>query len=391
MSDQKTTQNILPRIVLDGPSALTLFRDRDDRAASVHEFVYEPENDFVPEYLSDEDVAATLGDTNVFGHRTLDRLLQHGDLRIGIPSFSRSRAQGVARCVTRSRELKLVPYGDLGLRPPADDSPLYLLVPNAESKRRVRNVSQRACTTRVTPDSFKRLGDVVLVPKPEFAYVLLAHHLSFVELIVVGMEMCGRYRLTGAPSNQLLVSSGAIYDCDQLMTPTSMHDYANQNSSFPGAALALRTCKYLVPNSSSPMETIVYLLLCLPRSMGGYGLPKPQLNAKRVVNTYAGSITFSRTLIPDLYWPSARLDMEYDSDEFHSDAESLAKGARRALALRAMHVDVISMTRDIVYDESAFHAAARLVSSRLGIRFRPFSESALKKRRELRELLLWQN
>lgn len=120
-------------------------------------------------------------------------------------------------------------------------------------------------------------------------------------------------------------------------------------------------------------------------------MPKPQLNAKRVVNTYAGSITFSRTLIPDLYWPSARLDMEYDSDEFHSDAESLAKGARRALALRAMHVDVISMTRDIVYDESAFHAAARLVSSRLGIRFRPFSESALKKRRELRELLLWQN
>ena len=71
------------------------------------------------------------------------------------------------------------------------------------------------------------------------------------------------------------------------------------------------------------METALYLLLCLPRKLGGYGLPRPTLNAKRKVTALAGSFTLSRTLVPDLFWSSAMFDMEYDSEEFHASAEAL--------------------------------------------------------------------
>ncbi len=121
--------------------------------------------------------------------------------------------------------------------------------------------------------------------------------------------------------------------------------------------------------------------------MGGYALPRPSLNAKRKVNSYAESFTFSRKLIPDLYWASVRLDIEYDSDEFHSNPLSLREGARRTLALRTMHVDVIALTSDVVHDEEAFAGVARLVAKKVGKRLPP-SSTKQAERLALRAALL---
>ena len=46
-----------------------------------------------------------------------------------------------------------------------------------------------------------------------------------------------------------------------------------------GKAKAKRALKYVIDGSLSPMETMVYMLLCLPVMLGGYGLPKPEMNS----------------------------------------------------------------------------------------------------------------
>ena len=378
----------LPIIALDGPSALVLYRDRDDAALVRSPPTYATGATVDLPYLSDEDIAASLASTNVFGHRAFDPLVDGGGESADAPSLRRARVKSLAHCASCSADFKRMPYAELGLRPRASDSPLYVLITNDLARRKVRNVRQRALSSRVPEGSLRWLGTSVLVPSPELMLLLLAHHLDVVDVITACMEVCGRYRLVGTTSNELFRSNRTLYDQGQLSTPKRILDLCDRARGISGRALLQRACKYFAPNSSSPMETVVYLLLCLPRSLGGYGLPKPLLNARRRVTACAGKITFSQTLIPDLYWPAARLDMEYDSDEFHSDLESLQMGARRTMALRAMNVDVLSVTYDLVSDERAFDAMARMVAKRLRVRLPDGRAVNQEKRRELRGRLL---
>lgn len=404
-------------IALDGPSALSLYRDREDCArreqdseASASQEPPVPTEDYSQEvgavrnkavaadlvdsdevyyYLSDEDIAAELADTSIFGHHGPRRLTtRQGNSEADIPSLRRSSIRTFARCATNSRDLKRIPYAQIGLQPPMAGSPLCIVAPDTSSRRTVRNVRQRACAHAVPTNSLYRLGDNVLVPTPELTFLLLARHLELVRLTMAGLELCGHYRMVGATTSHPVTSKRTIYNCDALTTPEALQKFLERAGDFPGIASAKRACTYLVKDSASPMETIVYLLLCLPRNMGGYGLPRPTLNAKRTVNTYAQSFTFAHTLVPDLYWASAHLDVEYDSDEFHADPLSLAKGARRTLALRAMHVDVISMTSDMLHDEAAFGASVRLVAKKLGYRLPAPRKNEQEKRHKLRDLLL---
>jgi hypothetical protein len=384
--NEQTAERI-PTIALDAPSALTLYRDRDDAARVASPPVYEPVRREIS-YLSDEDIAASLADTNIFGHRAFDPLVDGAGESTGMAALVRSRARSFVHCASRSRDIKRIPFDSLGLRAPSKDSPLYMLVPNKLARRRINNVKQRACSVNVPTNTLKRLGYSVLVPSPELTLLLLTHHVGLIEVIVAGMELCGRYRLVGAQSKSLFSSNRTLYDVGQLSSPSYIARLEERAAGFEGRAVLKRACNYVAPNSSSPMETVVYLLLCLPRSMGGYGLPKPLLNAKRRVTSVAGSITMSNTLVPDLYWIDARLDLEYDSDEFHSDCESLRKGARRTMAFRAMNVDVLSMTHDIVCDERAFDVVARMIAKRLGVRLPAEAGMDKSKRRELRSILL---
>ena len=277
------------------------------------------------------------------------------------------------------------------MQPPVEGAPLYLLVSGITTRRAVRNVRERTCSVALPSDCFKLLGGQVLVPTPEFCFLLLSKHVNLATLIQLGMEMCGHYRMVGAMSSTLTQSKRTIYNCDALTTPERIISFLDSMQGFPGINQARRAAQYLVADSASPMETTLYMLLCLPNALGGYGLPTPALNAKRPVNQNAQSFTFSHTLIPDLYWKQALLDVEYDSEEFHASKDALDKGARRTLALRAMHVDVFSMTSDMVHDEAAFHTFARLLARRLHKRIRKPTELMQERRAALRTTLLGQS
>lgn len=379
-----------PKIALDGPSALTFYRDRCEQESTPWQtpppepFEVDSDGDI---WLSDEDVAATLSTQSVFGRSDeFEASATASGMRM--PTLRRSNMQRLAQCAMRSKDLKLVPYETLGVQPPSHSSPLFILVPNPNSKRRVTCVSQRAYTHPIARYSFTRVEDSVYVPCPEFTYALMAHYLTLPGLMLLAMELCGHYRLVGALSRNPLQAQRILYNQQPLTTTARLRSFVDKCGPFSGRKSAMRALAHVANDAASPMESVVYLLLCLPRSLGGYGLSKPILNAKRPVTELAGKLTMANHLIPDLYWPEQRLDVEYDSDEFHSSPTSLTAGARRTMALRLMQVEVVSLTYDIVCDVDALDATARLVARRLGQRVYPTNAQAATAREALRDALL---
>ncbi len=251
----KSTVTRKPLIALDGPSALALFRDRDDRAQMVSDSVYEQIQD---EEWHCHDDPFSIADLHVFGGIN-GRSWEQSDLEDGEPELVRTRATNLSLCTNRSRDIKIVPFDSLGLRPPDKSSPLYLLTANSKAKRTVRNVRQRALGNEIPRDSFRRLGKSVLVPTPELCFLLLAGHVGLIELITLGMEMCGHYRLVGGPTHSPTVTNRTVFGCARLTTPDRLRAFAERMRGFPGRSLALRACKYIAGESCSPMETIVYL------------------------------------------------------------------------------------------------------------------------------------
>jgi len=281
-----------------------------------------------------------------------------------------------------------MPIPNLGLLPHSQKSPLFLLAAKASDRRQVKYVRVRVLSNTLPAWSLMRAGKTVFVPTPELTFLLLAQHLSLSELIAVGMEMCGHYRLQGASTLSPLRSQRTLYNQQLLTTPAAIDRLLERSRGIPGVKIARRALKYVVPNSASPMETTLYMLLCLPRALGGYAMPRPILNARRPVTKQAESFTFWKTLVPDLYWPSVRLDLEYDSESFHADPESLAAGARRTLALRAMKVDVVVATKEVVYDANTFDATVRLLAKALHHRLLPSTPAFEQQQKTLRDVLL---
>ena len=390
------------KIAIDGPSALVFYRDRDVARNQGKPFYAQPvhaapevnmaamedvdDEDFC---LSDDDMAMMLAESHVFGGLPKTSRRDTEDEKAGLAPLKRTRIRNIEDCSVRSLDVKSIPFASLGLRRPSEDVPLYLLSPNVQGRRRVNNVRVRSCSAELPSDAFWQLGDRVLVPKPEFTFLLLAKYLDLANLIMVGMELCGYYRLGGTSSNALFASKSTMYGCQPLTSSVLLARFLERAKGFPGAKKAARACRYLEQGAASPMESVLYLLLCLPPMLGGYGLVRPILNGKRAVNREAKVFTMSEYLIPDLYWPAAKLDVEYDSEAFHADRLSLRNGAKRTLALRAMHVEVVSLTSEIVYDDDSLDVVARLIGHRLGKRLPAKSNDTFSARKDaLRETIL---
>ena len=132
------------------------------------------------------------------------------------------------------------------------------------------------------------------------------------------------------------------------------------------------------------MESALYLLLCLPRARGGYGLPQPTLNPKVTVSV-AGSKT---DRFPDLFWSSHNIDVEYNSDEEHSGEWSRYRDSRREVELTVADVRVLPLTRNQLMDTDGFDEFANGLRRMLKIQKRREDPRWRQRRDDLRRNLL---
>lgn len=137
-----------------------------------------------------------------------------------------------------------------------------------------------------------------------------------------------------------------------------------------GRAKALRVLSYLQNRSASPMESALYMLLCLPNSLGGYGIPAPQFNYRINIPQRFRKLADRSYCECDLCWPDANLCLEYDSELHHADLERRQSDARRRNTLLSMGCTVVTVTYDQVANGESLNRLARQTAKRVGKRLR---------------------
>ncbi|MGI6121449.1 MAG: endonuclease domain-containing protein [Saccharofermentanales bacterium] len=194
-------------------------------------------------------------------------------------------------------------------------------------------------------------------------FLQVALEYSILELIFLGLQICS-YREGDQPR----------------CTVEELRACAEELRGHRGRRKALRAIRYLDNNSRSPMESILYMFLRLPNALGGCGFSEIVLNEKIVLEG-------GKTYFADLYVPSCKLDIEYDSEEFHSSASALSKDRERTAHLEAEGYHVVSVNYAKLNNLKAFQSLARqlshLIRKRIHIRARKYFENFVA----LRDLL----
>ncbi|MDO4403574.1 MAG: hypothetical protein Q4C09_00925 [Atopobiaceae bacterium] len=278
----------------------------------------------------------------------------------------------------------------LGIGEPTADRPLEVLVRDSSQRSRSRAVKARIWKQPIALTAFRQVGNNIFVSSPEFTFLQMALRLDLPELTSLGMELCGTYRCNVEVQHLDTGESyfTTSYNQQPLTTPKRLRGFLDSMRSAPGYLRAHKALSYVLPNSASPAETALYLLLCLPRRLGGYALPKPVLNPPITLSKAGRQHTLRKSARPDLYWKEFRLDLEYNSDEFHDESNRVLDSMRRK-ALERMGVEVIELTKEELYSTELFHATVLRIARRFSKRIRSEGEGDFKEHRAaLRKLLL---
>lgn len=220
------------------------------------------------------------------------------------------------------------------------------------------------------PGAFIRVSRDTYLSTPEFCFLQMARTMSVPALMILGMAMCGRYWPAQVEGHMLKIP--AITSTERLRV--FMANVAPKTMAMEKANLALR---WLSDNAWSPMESSTYLIMCLPRTLGGYGLPKPVLNKEIPLSREASRIVRQPTCYVDLCWPDSAYGLEYYGAEYHREP---ARDIARELALK--HDGILLqpvMYRQIKHREERRELVAQ-AAEHTGKRLRKGSQKMLQKR-----------
>lgn len=240
-----------------------------------------------------------------------------------------------------------------------DEKPVSILVSCKANMRKSQNLSPRIWSGKHPSRSFYKIAQDLYISTPEAAFLQLGKESSLIQLITIGYELCGSYGLSAQ-------SDSGFLRREPRSNPQFIERYLEKCDGIHGVKAAKRASSYIAKGSASPMESLLSMLLCLPPSLGGFGLPRPELNFP--IETNEGGIVMRRC---DLYWPDQRFALEYDSDTFHSDASKLHLDSSRRSTLEKAGVHVVSVTKNQVFDRGQLFNLATIVSKRLGKRLSP--------------------
>lgn len=250
---------------------------------------------------------------------------------------------------------------------PSVSSPLCLLVAD---ESRQRNTDERMLfrTRGPLPHwSLVRLGPGLLASSPEHLLLHMARYLSDLELIWFACTLCAVYSIH--PS---LRNAGRLLPARPLTTVGQILSYLehalDQGARWSRKALA--AVRHAIDGAASPKEIECALLMTLPRSMGGYALPKPVLNTGIDVDHRLAPTWRWDSLSTDALWAEQRLALEYDSDSLHMDPRQRAKDNAKRNALEAMGYRVLPLSTRQLDSTVLTDDVMKNVARHLGVRRR---------------------
>lgn len=249
---------------------------------------------------------------------------------------------------------------------------------SAKAQRSKEHVC-RVLKAPVISGMFCKIAENAYVTSPEMSFVQMATRLSLIELIQLGMELCGTY----APCPY----ADRFDERQPVTTKRKLLSFCKRAKGIRGATTASKALRWIVDNSNSPAETSLVLFLCLPVRMGGYGFDFPDMNPTTPLGKRASNLFGYPKMRCDLHWVGKRTVVEYDSDQEHLTSQSATKDASRRNVLGYKDVEVITVRKHMIASPSSFDAVVRQLARALGRRLRPRDMEFTKARSDLRYAL----
>lgn len=260
--------------------------------------------------------------------------------------------------------------------------PIHLMVPSEDFRFCKDRYVYEVHPGKLPPSAFTRIDEHVCVASPQYMLVQMARKLSDAETIRLCMEFCGLYAII--PENDM---GYVIRDCP-VTTRSALMEFIALIPGEPGAGKLLSLLRHVGEGSLSPMETCVYMLMCLPKRMGGYGLPHPLLNARIDLSQTERAYAQRSFVMSDMLWPDKGVALEYDGQRAHASFKDRSRDSTKRNILLARGITVFTMTAHEVLDVHAFDRTVRDIAAMMGHRLRAFPESWEARRSALRAEVL---
>lgn len=306
----------------------------------------------------------------VLGHDTALQFLMHRG-RQALPAACRKAA--LPQRAPEARRFARLPEA-IDMR----GRPLDLIVPDKSLRRDSKLARCHVWSSPLPEGSLIPLGENLFCSSPEFTIVQMAPSLPLAQMIEAIMAMCAIYALD---------SNGGIVESSPCTSLRRIGAYLMRCRGSYGSALAQRALRYSLERSASPWESKMAICNTLPPREGGYGFAKPILNHPIELGKQALRQTHRRTYVCDEYWGKCRLDLEYDSDGFHSTEQKRREDERRRKVLEYMGVKVISVRPYELANINLYDDIARQIARIMRKRLHVFDAEHRKARIALRQVL----
>lgn len=293
------------------------------------------------------------------------------------------RIRSLAECVSAVRDVRKFNLSEIesATGPEALCRPWHIMVSGNNDRSRTKGLERHMWSGPIPDGAFYRIGEGVYISSPEFSIVLLSAQLSLIDIVLLCCESCGRY--VRDPSHPK-----GFYKRPAITNRAKIKSFIEKLKGAKGVKKLRRALKYAFDNSYSPMETAISLLASMPVRMGGYGLPKPELNVRVNFTSEIAHMAGKPYVKYDLYFRGKRVVVEYNSDDEHTGAERISSDSRRNNAIGYLGEHVMTITWDEVKRASSCDDAMKQLSALLDRKLAEPSDSALAKRRHLRATLL---
>ena len=239
---------------------------------------------------------------------------------------------------------------------PGIPGPVHILVGRGNARKVSKGVISHVSTGSCPRGSIVKVDKGFKVVAPELCFLQMAGCLSFEGLLLLAHELCGGY--------VVCEESKAGYVKVRPLTSTSkLKAFVKRMRGYHGIKTARKVLRYTSDDAASPREAQLNCILTLPYRLGGFGFTRPVLNARIKDKRKTGK---ERNWYCDLFWREKRLAVEYDSDTYHGDPDSLNADSIRRTALTLLGIEVVTVTNRQVISIQKLKELACLLARRLG-------------------------
>lgn len=210
------------------------------------------------------------------------------------------------------------------------------------------------------------------IASPELVFLQLANELDIQRLILLGILMCSHK--AGRP-NEAITTKRRI---EILLSKTKGHQ---------GHSKAVRALRHIEDGAASINEALAFMIITLPHSLGGFGLDGATFGEEVLLEEDSQKILRQKRCYLDIYYDDEKLDVEYNSHEYHKHAKSQGKDDKRASALESQGIDVFRITTIQLYERKSFDKLVKNLAKRLERRIQIRTKKFEAAHRNLRSLL----